>query len=150
MFVLAAAVATAQPEGQPQDAPRFDPQAFQQMVEKELTKAGSLTTEEAQAFFPLYNDMRQKQREMGRQIRDLKCSAPADAKAAAATIMKIKSLQVEMSEIEQDYYKRILRKVPAEKVFRMMKAEDDFHRRMVRRSRGASAKKDGRRHDGRQ
>lgn len=134
MFVLSPFMLAAQPQGQPQDgSPRFDPQKFQQMVEQMLTKAGELTADEAQLFFPLYNEMRQKQREMGRQIHELKTSCPADSKACSETILKIKRLQVESAELEQDYYKRILRKLPAEKLFKMMKAEDDFHRRMVKR-----------------
>ena len=145
MLALATMMVAAQPQEQSQDGPRFDPREFQQMVEQMLTKAGDLTDDEAKAFFPLYKEMRQKQRQLVEQIRELKHSTPADAKATAATILKIKSLQVDMAEIEQDYYKRILRKVPAEKVFKMMKAEDDFHRRMVKRGRKGNAGK-GERH----
>lgn len=123
---------------------RFDPQKFQQMVEQSLTKAASLTPEEAKAFFPLYNEMKTKQREMGGQIHQLKKSASGDDKAYTSTILKIKQLQVEMAELEQNYYKRILKVVPPEKVFRVMKAEDDFHRRMVQGQRGR--RPDGKQH----
>ena len=57
-------------------------------------------------------------------------------KACAETISKIKRLQVEMAELEESYYKRFLKAIPAEKVMKVMKAEDDFHRRMVRGQRG--------------
>ena len=40
-----------------------------------------------------------------------------------------------MAKLEQDCYKRILKVIPAEKVLKVMKAEDDFHRRMVQGSR---------------
>ena len=143
-------VAAAQPQRQPHDGAQFDPQKFQQMVEQTLTKAGGLTTAEAEAFFPLYNEMRAKQREIGRQIHDLKQSTPTSSKAYADTILRIKKLQLEMAELEQEYYKRILRKVSAEKVFKMMQAEDDFHRRMVRRNRDSSREKKGRHHNGSQ
>ena len=118
----------AQPQGG--DRP-FDPVKFQQMVEESLTKAASLNADEAKVFFPLYNEMRQKQREMGKKIHELKKQPLTDAKKYSETILKIKQLQVDMAELEQSYYKRMLKVVPPEKVFKVMKAEDDFHRRMV-------------------
>ena len=145
IFVLSPFLLVAQPHGQRQDGQRFDPQKFQQMVEQALTKAGQLTEEEARTFFPLYNEMRSKQREMGRRMHELRDCKPSNAKACAETIIQIKRLQVEMAELERDYYKRILKQVPAEKVFKMMKAEDDFHRRMVKRQNDHNRhQKDGR------
>lgn len=114
---------------------KFDPQKFQQMVEEQLTKAAELTTDEAKAFFPLYNEMREKQRAIGQQIHRLKKEQTADEKACAEKVTRIKQLQVDMAKLEQDYYKRILKVIPAEKVLKVMKAEDDFHRRMVQGSR---------------
>ena len=143
MFVLMPMLAMTQPSEQSQDGPRFDPQRFEQMVEQTLTKAGELSPDEARTFFPLYKEMREKQRTMGREVHELKCSHPADAKACSATIAKIKRLQVEMAELEQSYYKRFLRVVSPEKLFRMMKAEDDFHRRMVRGERGKRGQRGG-------
>lgn len=131
MFVVAVSLcALAQPNGQ-KGQPRFDPQKFQQMVEESLTKAASLTADEAKAFFPLYNEMRERQCKMGVQIYELKKNVKGDAKSYAEAIQKINQLKVDMAEVERDTYKRILKVVPAEKVFKVMKAEDEFHRRMV-------------------
>lgn len=47
-----------------------------------------------------------------------------------------------MAQLEESYYKRILKTVPAEKVFKVMSAEDDFHRRMVQGQRGGKWGKD--------
>jgi hypothetical protein len=81
---------TSWAQGAPQKGhPRFDPQKFQQMVEESLTKTAGLTPEEARAFFPPYNEMRAKQREMGKQIHDLKKNVKDDSKAYAETIKKI-------------------------------------------------------------
>ena len=128
---------TSWAQGAPQKGqPRFDPQKFQQMVEESLTKTAGLTPEEARAFFPPYNEMRAKQREMGKQINDLKKNVKDDPKAYAETIKKINQLKVDMAEIEQSFYQRILKVVPADKVFKIIKAEDDFYRHMVQRQRG--------------
>lgn len=123
---------------------RFDPVKFQKMVEESLTKAAVLTPEEAKAFFPIYNEMRQKQRQMGRQIHELKKTPGNDEQSYAQTIAKINQLKVDMAKLEQDYYKRFTKAVPAEKVFKVMKAEDDFHRRMVQGQRGRGQERKGR------
>ena len=141
-------VAFAQPQGgkRSQGQPPFDPQKFQQMVEASLTQAAGMTPEEAKAFFPLYNEMREKQREMGRQIYELKKNTGnGDNKACADAVLKINQLKVKMAEVEQDFYKRIIKTVPAEKAFKVMKAEDDFHRRMVQGQRG---RRNGKRQQG--
>ena len=127
---LVPVVGAAQPQG-PKGDRHFDPQKFQQMVEQSLTKAANLTQEEAKVFFPLYNEMRSKQREMGKQIHQLKKDCKGDAQGCASTILRIKKLQVEMAVVGQNYYQRMLKVIPPEKVFKVMEAEDDFHRRMV-------------------
>lgn len=134
-MMLCSLTICAQP-GQQNSAPRFDPQKYQQMIEESLTKAAGLTPDEAKAFFPLYNEMRAKQREIGKQIHDLKKNATCDAKQCAETIQKINQLKVDMAVVEQKYYKRMLNAVPADKVFKVIKADDEFHRRMVQGQRG--------------
>ncbi len=125
--------------------PPFTPQQFEQMVEESLTKAAGLTPAEAKVFFPLYNEMRKEQREMGIKIYELKKNTKCDAKSCAASILKIKQLQVEMAEVEQVFYKQIIKKVPADKVFKVIKAEDDFHRRMVQGQRNNGRQRHARR-----
>ncbi len=111
--------------------PRFDPKAFQQYMETELTRQSGLTPEEARVFFPLYQEMKEKQRCIGVQIHQLMSQGQEDDASSAFRIARIKQLQVETNQLEQTYYKRFVEIVPASKVFKVMKAEDDFHRRMV-------------------
>lgn len=111
--------------------PRFDPKVFQQYMEAELTRQSGLTPEEAKVFFPLYEEMKEKQRCIGMQIHQLMRQEQQDEASCSFRIAKIKQLQVETNQIEQSYYKRFVEIVPASKVFKVMKAEDDFHRRMV-------------------
>lgn len=117
-------------------APRFNPQEFQQRMEEALTRQAGLTHEEAKAFFPIYKEMKEKQRGIGAQIHELKKQCKPDEASYAATITKIKQLSVESVQLEQTYYRRLLEVVPASKVFKVMKAEDDFHRLMVQGPRG--------------
>lgn len=103
------------------------------MVEESLTKAANLTPAEAKVFFLLYNEMRKKQRQIGKQIHDLKKNIPDNNKACIERIQQIKKKQVEQVQMEQQYYNRFVKAIPAEKVLKLMKAEDEFHRRMVQR-----------------
>lgn len=116
--------------------PRFNPQEFQQRMEEALTRQAGLTADEAKAFFPIYQEMKDKQRAIGVQIHQLKKQCQPDEAAYTTTITKIKQLLVESAQLEQNYYRRLLEVVPASKVFKVMKAEDDFHRRMVQGPRG--------------
>jgi hypothetical protein len=95
-----------------QGKPRFDPKEFQQRMEAELTRQAGLTPEEAKLFFPLYKEMKEKQRNIGVQIHELKKGQKDDA-TCAATIARIKQLQVESVQLEQTYYKRLVEAVPA-------------------------------------
>lgn len=119
-----------------QGKPRFDPKEFQQRMEEALTRQAELTPDEAKAFFPIYKEMKEKQRGIGVQIHQLKTQCKPDEAAYTAAITKIKQLLVESAQLEQSYYRRLLEVVPASKVFKVMKAEDDFHRRMVQGQRG--------------
>jgi hypothetical protein len=122
---------SAQQNSAPQGKPRFNKKEFQQRMEAELTKKAELTPEEAKLFFPIYNELKEKQRGYFHQIHELKKKAGGDEGAYAATIARIKELQVESAQLEQNYYRRLVEVIPASKVFKVMKAEDDFHRRMV-------------------
>ena len=116
------------------ERPRFNPQEFQQRMEQTITREAALTTEEAAAFFPIYNEMRQKERTIADQIRSLKQQQPGNGSEDdyLNAVARIKQLQVEMAEVERDYYQRLCRAISPAKVFKAMKAEDKFHRTMVR------------------
>lgn len=117
---------------QPSQQPRFDPEKFQQDMLARLIKDAGLTPAEAQAFTPLYKEMREKQRAIAGQIHELKTKKYSSEKEYLNALTKIKSLQVEQAEVEANYYKRICKVIGAEKLFKLMLAEDRFHRQMVR------------------
>ena len=118
--------------GQNNQQPRFDPQQFQQMMLMTITREAGFTQAESQSFMPLYKEMREKQRVLSGQIHELKTKKYSSEKEYLNALTKIKSLQVEVAEVEADYYKRLCKAVGAEKMFKLMQAEDKFHRQMVR------------------
>ena len=113
---------------------KFNPQEFKAKLESYVTQEAGFTTVEAQAFYPIYFEMKAKQRQLQRSIFKLKKNAPqadADDKDFAIAIQKIKDLGVEMAQLEVSYYKKLCTAVSPAKVYRAMCAEDRFHRKML-------------------
>lgn len=121
--------ALAQPKGE-----RFDPQEFRAHLEEFISKEAGLTASEGKAIFPIFHEMKEKQFKAQDKIFRLKRNGPASNasdKEFANAIQKIKNLEVEKAETEEEYYKKMCKVIPARKVFLVMRAEDKFHRRML-------------------
>lgn len=119
----------AQPKGE-----RFDPKEFRAHLEEFISKEAGLTASEGKAIFPIFHEMKEKQFKAQDKIFRLKRNGPASNasdKEFANAIQKIKSLEVEKAETEEEYYKKMCKVIPARKVFLVMQAEDKFHRRML-------------------
>lgn len=112
---------------------KFNPEQFRAMLEEFITKEAGFTTEEAQAFYPIYHEMKDKQREIQHQIFRLKkgnCNGCED-KDYTAVIKEITSLNHKKFYLEEKYYQKMYETVDAHKVFKAMLAEDKFHRQVL-------------------
>ena len=119
---------------QQQQRGKFNPEEFKAKLESFITQEANLTPAEAQAFFPIYHEMKGKQRGIQHKIFRLKKNAPAedaDETEYAIIIQKINDLGVEMAELGVTYYKALCKAVPPHKVYAAMRAEDKFHRKML-------------------
>ena len=113
---------------------KFKPEEFKAKLEGYVTAQVGFTSAEAQAFFPIYFEMKGKQRKLQRNIYMLKKNAPsadADEKEYALVVQKINDLGVEMAQLEVRYYKDMCKAVSPRKVYAAMLAEDQFHRMML-------------------
>lgn len=127
MAMLTSAI--AQPRGE-----RFSPKEFRAHLEEFISKEAGLTASEGKAIFPIFHEMKEKQFKAQDKIFRLKRNGPASNasdKEFANAIQKIKNLEVEKAETEEEYYKKMCKVIPARKVFLVMQAEDKFHRRMI-------------------
>lgn len=119
---------------QQQKRGKFNPEEFKAKLENFITQEAGFTQGEAQAFFPVYFEMKGKQRQLQYKIHQLKKNAPAaDANENdySQCIQKIKDLGVEIAQLEVTYYKKLCQRVSPRKVYRAMCAEDRFHRNML-------------------
>ena len=114
---------------------KFNPEEFRAKLEEFITKKAEFTNTEAQTFFPIFFKMKEEQRNMQKEIFELKRS-PKDVtlseKEYANKIQRICELNVKMAEIQESYYKKLSKAVPAQKVYKALLAEDIYHRMMLR------------------
>ena len=126
LLIVFAGSCLAQPGG----SRKFSPKEFRTNLERFITKHAGFTSEESQAFYPLYHEMKDRQRDVQHSIFKLKEGLKPNASEEdyAKTIQSITSLNRKKSQIEETYYKKMCQ---ARKVFLVMKAEDKFHRQML-------------------
>ena len=113
---------------------KFNPEEFRERLENYVTREADFTQEEAQAFFPIYFEMKGKQRALQHRIFQLKKNPPApDASESdfSQAIQKVKDMGAEMAGLEVTYYKKMCQAVSPRKVYMAMCAEDRFHRKML-------------------
>ena len=118
-----------------QERGKFNPDEFRAKLEEFITQKAEFTSSEAQAFFPIFHKMKEEQRTLQTEIFTLK-RIPKDAslseKDYANKIQQICELNTKMAQIQENYYKKLSKAVPAQKVFKAMLAEDIYHRMMLR------------------
>ena len=121
---------------QPGHQGHFDREEFNAKLKEHIVQQAKLTPEEAENFFPIFYEMKEKQHELQSQMFKLKREKPslnATDKDYQNAIMSIKSLNVQMAQVEETYYKRMCKAIPAKKVYDAMNAEDRFFRKMFSR-----------------
>ncbi len=108
-----------------------------------ITQRLNLTTEEAQVFWPIYNEMQQalsNLRTEGRQImeshRGDRNLENASEEVLLEQMERLLELEEEMIEIRKSFHERYLAVLSARKVAMFYRAEEEFKRELLRRMRG--------------
>lgn len=125
---------------------RFSPEKFDAELRQFITTEAELTEQEAAKFFPVYREMQAKQRVVFGKQKALAKSKPECEKACLEAIRQRDENDLEMKRIQQAYHERFLELLPASKVYAVLRAEDAFHRRMLKR--GDPNRWPGRKHGG--
>ena len=111
---------------------RFSPEKYQADLEQYITKEACLTPQEAAAFFPMFREMQKKQRALYNKMREDVRIKPTDEAACKKMIQKHDQVELELKSIQQTYHNKFFSVMPASKVFDVIKAEDQFHRGLLR------------------
>ena len=122
------------PQGQTQ-GPAFNPQEFRQKFEAYVTKRAGLSPAEAKAFFPLFHNMKTKEREIREKIKRMLHRVQTERVSNAdcqRILQEVLRLRQQKSELEQRSYREFSRVISAERLLRVMEAERAFGREMFR------------------
>ncbi len=111
---------------------RFSPERFEAELQEFITREAGLSAEEAARFFPLYKEMQDKQRQLFARQRGLGNEKPADDAGCLRVINERDDIDLELKRIQKNYHARFLEIFSASKLYDILKAEERFHRRVMR------------------
>lgn len=104
-----------------------------------FTQALDLTPEEAAVFWPLYNEMfkkiRQTDCETRKLIRQSGNSEKLSEKQAREVVHKILTNERLTLEIKKEYYEKLMKVIPAQKVSKLDWVEHKFHKQLIEKMR---------------
>ena len=112
----------------------FDGEAFEQQLVSYVTQQAKLTADEARRFQPLYKEMVQKKRALHDQLRTVRRQQPTTDKAARSLITRADDLEIRMKQVEKDYHQRMLKVMSPLKLKKVLVAERQYHRMMLRKA----------------
>jgi len=113
---------------------RFSPEKFEAELEQFIATDACLSPQEASRFFPLYREMRKKQRAYFGRDRHFNSVNPHDDEECAEAIRRHDENEIKMKELQRDYHERFMTIMPASKVYTIIKSEDKFHRQIFKRA----------------
>lgn len=114
---------------------KFDPARFNFALQQYITREAGLTPQQAEAFFPLYDEMNKKVRALFGELHNLKRIKPTTEKECKENLKRRDEIELQMKELQQLYHNKFMKVLPASKVYDVIKAEDSFHRQMFRNAR---------------
>lgn len=137
--LFAALAVHAQKDGQ-----KFSPEKFQADMEMFIVREAGLTKEEADKFFPLYNEMKAAQRSKVEAMKKIASSTYKDDASWRGALKQYDKLDAEQKEIERTYHTKFLAIISAKKIFAVIKAETDFHRESLKKMHSGGEHRGGR------
>ncbi len=115
---------------------KFHPTEFIQQLEDFITKEANLTTEEAQAFFPKFHEMKKKQREIQKKIK--RCSRRIEKEQLSeeecnAILNEITNFNKQEAEIQSKAYQEWKKILSSSKILKVLNADHKFGKQVFRK-----------------
>lgn len=107
-----------------------------------ITNELDLTPEESQVFWPLFNEMREKERALREEMRPSKPLEELSDKEAQIQLENQMKLADEEAALHKAYTERFLKILPAAKVLKLQQAEGEFRRRLINEVKERRMRKD--------
>lgn len=116
-------------------AQKFSPQEYKLRFESYITEKAGLTKEEASKFFPLYQEMKDKQRVSFHEIRRITHRTVienTDEESFRNLNDRVCELNMQINKVEKEYLDKFRKIISNKKFFLVKKAEADFQYRELR------------------
>ena len=133
LMFLAAITASAQDNKR---KPHFSPEEFQAKQRAYITEKAELTTEEADAFFPLFFELQKKKFELERNARkDFKRQRgeKMSEEECRKFVYNMADVKIEVAKLEREYTDKYLQVLSPCKVRRVQFAEGSFQRDLMKK-----------------
>jgi hypothetical protein len=132
MMVVSSFSANANVQGGRQQH-RFDPQKFENQLEQFVLQKMSLSQSESAAFIPIFREKRKEEVMIMENGRKSRRGRPATEKEWENVLKTYDNNEVKLKKIQQTYHEKMLKVIPASKIMKMIRAEEEFHREMFRK-----------------
>ena len=112
---------------------KFDFEQFRKDLTKYISTRAGFTAKETQAFFPLFFEMKAKQRSYKRKmVRAYRRVEKEDLseKDCQKILREVESLEGKKDEMERTYMQRLEKAVGAKKLMKALNADHEFGRKM--------------------
>lgn len=104
-----------------------------------LTEELDLTSQEGQAFWPLFNEYNDQRKDFESSARRAERELDRKASPSEADVLEVAKLQAEnlrkQADLLDDYLPKFLEVLGPERTVRLMRSEEEFKRRMLERIR---------------
>ena len=85
----------------------FDPARYKAEMEQFIVREACLTPQEASVFFPIFDEMKRKERTLRNHISALRRVKPATEQGCAEAVRKRDALEIQIKELQQQYHNRL-------------------------------------------
>lgn len=109
-----------------------------------FTESLRLTSEEAQGFWPLYNEFLDKKEELQRQLRPSKQLDQMSDQEVEEQIKRHFEMRQREIDLEKDLYQKLRKVLPSRKIAKIPSAEREFREALVKKLQEIRQKRNGR------
>ena len=131
-ILILVAVQTIVLSAQAQNGKKFSPQKFEADMEAFITSEAQLTAQEAAAYFPLLRELHKQQRSLMGDIAKRGKQKPSTEQEYMEALRFYDETGIESKRLEQQFHGRMVKVIPASKLYAAIKAENKFHRQMMK------------------
>lgn len=116
----------------PNRSGQFSPAEYWRQQKEFFTEKACLTEKEANDFFPIYNELQQKKRELNRNIRLMSREEGQTEEQARKSLDAIAEANIKIANLEKEYLTKFEKVLPATKILKIQNAEEQFNSQILK------------------